>query len=98
MVTTEIKFGDKLFLTEDYLVHVEEFGEIEPNTVMADDKSLVHGYVVEILSIDSLASLALFTDGGLVEVTDRLLIKPPMLEGTKIWMPFNSPIELLPDY
>jgi hypothetical protein len=87
MGQSKISFGDKLFLCGQFLQYVEEFGEYEPNALVTDNNIFTDGYVVEILSATSLATLTPFNDMEMVDITGNLSVNPPLLSGTKIWMP-----------
>ncbi len=93
MGESEIKFGDKMFLAGPFLDCVEGFGEFETNSVIVDDNNFIHGYVVEILSAHSLASITPFNKEEMVDVTEKLSQQLPLPAGTKVWMPVT--IELL---
>lgn len=95
---TKVKFGDKLFLYGSYLQFLPEDGEFQYNTVKGSmainniavidvnaDHGEVAGFVVEFLSIDSLASATLFSK--LVDVTTSLSRQEPTPSGSKVWMP-----------
>lgn len=86
MGQSKIVFGDKLFLCGEYSIYVDQFEEIEENSLVTDS-GVVSGFVVEILSAISLASLTPFNEMEMVDITGNLSVNPPLLSGTKIWMP-----------
>lgn len=95
MDETKVKFGDRVFLYGSFLQFLPEDGEFTYNTVkghsvsglavMDVQQQEVAGFVVDFLSIDSLAWRTAFSD--FEEVTDSLTRQEPSPSGTKVWMP-----------
>lgn len=105
MDESKISFGDKLFLYGHFLKHLDEFSDYEYNSVMGymtvggylvDSVetdifgAAIPGFVVEILTDDSLTAKTPFDQMEMVDVTDKLSLQLPLPSGTKIWMPTTS--------
>lgn len=89
MGRTQINFGDKFFLAGKFTSLTYLFEDLEENSIVENGKT-VHGFVVDILSADSLAPVTPFNQVEMVDVTDKLSIRPPQPSGTKVWMPTTS--------
>lgn len=87
MDETQIKLGDKVFLYGMFLQFLPE-DEFDYNTVKGFSVNEMSGFVVDFVSIDSLAWRTAFSD--FVDVTESLTRKVPSPAGTKIWMPMPS--------
>lgn len=98
MDETKINFGDKLFLHGSFLQFLPEDGEFQYNAVKGSmainniavidvnaDQGEIAGFIVDFLSIDSLAFGTAFS--RLVDVTESLTRQVPSPSGTKVWMP-----------
>ncbi len=89
MGESQINFGDKLFFCGPHTHYVELFEDYEPCSAERDDGKFVDGYIVEMMSVHSFASLTPFLEMEVVDVTDRLSVGP-LPAGVKVWMPTTS--------
>lgn len=96
------KIGDKIFLYGQMLVDLDDFSDYSYNAVMG--YMSVGGYAVSaqkteifsaslpgfLLDAACLTSETPFSTEDLVDVTDRLALRPPFPAGTKVWMPVTT--------
>lgn len=92
MGQSKIKFGDKLFVYGQFLQLLPDYEEMDYNVLI--DEVLVHGFVVDFGTDSQFTVETPFTDLELVDVTDKLAKRLPILDGNRIWAPTTGQPEV----
>lgn len=107
MGESKVKFGDKFFIYGQFMKFLDEVESADYNTVMGYITTggylvtptesdifgaCVPGFVSEILYDASLTVATPFNQMEMVDVTDKLSLRLPLLSGTKVWMPIMAPL------